>query len=503
MINAKPARALAAALALASAGLAAQAEARQDISRAAAKAMPRLQSSMNGNDCDGALKIISPLVARKDFGTLEPLLQGPILLSATICEGQANKLDAALGHARMLTALPGAADIAWRLRYAVELDSKRDGDAVTTLEMIQKQAPSAFGSIPDDWIFALVNRLDDRQDDPAYRRLLVLATAPAFPPAINDAGFARLRLPLARLLAREGDKESAAAQVAAIREADLLRQASLDPHLRSYLPADFDLRAAYERQAADLEQRSIARPGRLALPIDLAATQRVLGQADKALATLQAARPDGVLAKQFSDRDERVNWWWDGLARTYEQLGRYGEAVEAYRTAIAGGEKGRPNVSQTINLAYLHVRFGHPREALALLAPFAQQAGAAASPYGVMEMRLAHACAAQALALDDLAATDLAYAQAHPEDHPEALTDMQMCMGRFDDAAASMIARLGDPDRQVDALGQLSEYRPLPAGVPPGLFDAGLTALRARADVQAAIARAGGTRKFDVLPATL
>lgn len=503
MINAKPGRAFAAALALASTGLSTGAHARQDISEAVAKAMPRLQSSMNGNDCTGALKIVSPLVARKDFGTLDPHLQGPILLSATICEGQANKLDAAVGHARMLTALPGAADIAWRLRYAVELDSKRDSDAVTTLEMIQKQAPSAFGSIPNDWIFALLGRFDDRKDDPAYHRLLVLATDPKFTPAMDESGFERLRLPLARLLATQGDKEGASKQVATIRNADLLQRVSLDPLLRGYLPAAFDLRAAYERQVADLEQRSIARPGRLTLPIDLAATQRVLGQADKALATLQAARPDGVLAKQFSDRAERINWWWDGLARTYEQLGRYPDAVEAYRSGIASGERGRANVSQTINLAYLHVRFNHPKDALALLAPLAQQAGAIANPYEVMEMRLAHACAAQALALDALAATDLTYAEAHPQDHPEALTDMQICMGRFDDAAASMIARLDDPERQVDALSQLSTYRPLPAAVPPGLFDAGLQTLRGRADVQAAITRAGGTRQFDVLPATL
>lgn len=483
--------------------LSTHAQARADIGETVAKALPRVQASMNGNDCAGAMKVVSPILARKDFATLDQKLQVPVLLAATLCEGSTSKLEPALIHARALTALPNSPNVAWRMRFGIELDSGRYGDAVTTLETMQRQTPAALAVIERKWVYDLAGRFKGREDDPAYRRLLTLALDPKFAPAGDDRAYERMRLPLARLLAKDGDKPGATAQIAAIRDADLLRDVSLDPSLRAFVPEPFDLRASYERQAADLEQRSIARPGLLELPIELAATQRALGQPNKALVTLEAAKPDGVLAKQFADRDTKINWWWDGLARTYEQLGHYDKAVEAYRNAIGGGESGGPNVSQTINLAYLHVRFGHPQDALTVLEPFAGPSARQTSPYGMMEYHLAHGCAAQALGQTEAVNADLAYMEGHAKDHPEAFTDLHLCAGRIDVAAASMIARLDNPDMRVDALAQLSVYRPLPANVPPGPFEAGMQALRNRADVQAAAARAGGTRRFDVYQASL
>ncbi|TCM17127.1 tetratricopeptide repeat protein [Novosphingobium sp. PhB165] len=481
--------------------LAAGAQAR-DIGETVAKTLPRLQSTMNGNDCNGALKLVSPILARKDFTTLEPKQQAPVLLAATLCEGDTNKLEPALVHARMLTALPGAPDVAWRIRYGVEIDTGRNEDAVTTLEAVMKK-PSAAATFENEWIFALARKLAATPDDPAYGRLTALVSADDFAPAQYEFGFDGMRLAHARQLAKDGKPDQAKAMLGKLRLGSAMRDASLDPVLRGLLPADFKLSDAYRHEVSVLEKMSLERPGLLALPIDLAATQRALGQGDKALATLEAARPDGALAKQFSDRKDRINWWWDGMARTYEQLGRYDKAVEAYQAAIALGEYGKPNFSQTINLAYLHIRFGHQQDAMTVLAPFADQPVAIASPYGMMEFHLAHGCAAQALGQTDAANADLAYAVAHAKDHPEAFTDLQLCLGRIDTAAAAMIARLNDPTLRIDALAQLSDYRALPAGVPPGPFDAGMQVLRGRADVQAAIARAGGTRHFDIYPSSL
>lgn len=473
------------------------AAARGDIGEAVADAMPRLQASMNGNDCDGAMKLVSRLLARKDFATLEAGRQAPLLMAAVLCEGRGKQLEPALDHARMLTALPAAPQVAWRMRYGLELDSNRDHDALATLEAIQRQTPAAFDGFKSDWIFTLARRLSAEADPSAYRRLLVLMTDPKFAPAKDDPSYEGYRLRYARMLAKDGDKDGATAQLAQIQDARRLLDASLDPTLRAALPAGFDVRAAYERQAADLEKRSLARPALLDLPIQLAATQRTLGQPEKALATLEAARPEGALAKQFSDRADQINWWWDGLARTYEQLGRYENAVDAYRHAISLGEMGSANVSQSINLAYLHTRFGHPQDALAVLEPFAS-GQLRASPYGMMEYRLAHGCAAQALGRQDLAAADLAYAEAHGSDHPDALTDLQLCLGQTDAAAATMIARLDDADLRVEALERLSEYRAPPANVSANPFNVRMQALSARADVQAAIARAGGIGHFDI-----
>jgi tetratricopeptide (TPR) repeat protein len=485
---------LLAALALAAVPQAALA--RKDIGETAAAALPQAQTYMATDNCEGALRQVSPVVADKAFATLEDRVRVPFLMIATLCEARGDRIEPALLHAREMTAITGAPGVAWSLRFGLELDGGRPADAVATLETMQKDLPDGIDPIQTDWLMALGRKFAGDQANPAYRRYLALLSAS--PRAQDDPRFEGIRRAYARVLKDSGDDAGASAQIAAIGNARLLRDISLDPALRSLLPETFDLRAAYQREIADLERRSILRPGLLTLPIQLATAQRAIGEADKARVTLEAARPYGVLEKQFSDRDSQLNWWWDGLARTYEQLGRYEDGVAAYRQAIASGESGRVNVSQTINLAYLQSRFGHHDAALETLAPLGATIDTSASPYGTMEYRLAHGCAAQGAGQTDLAEADLAYAEAHAEDHAEAVTDLQICLNRVDAAAASMIARLGDPDRRVDALAQLSDYAPPPANLPPMPFAAGLAALKQRADVQAAVARAGGTRKFDV-----
>jgi hypothetical protein len=47
---------------------------------------------------------------------------------------------------------------------------------------------------------------------------------------------------------------------------------------------------------------------------------------------------------------------------------------------------------------------------------------------------------------------------------------------------------------------RLSDFDPPPVALPPGPIDAKLPALKARADVKAAIARAGGIRRIHLQP---
>ncbi|RYZ99289.1 MAG: hypothetical protein EOO68_12580, partial [Moraxellaceae bacterium] len=130
--------------------------------------------------------------------------------------------------------------------------------------------------------------------------------------------------------------------------------------------------------------------------LEVAHYLRELGRPEEALATLEAANPEGPLAAAFADLGEQRNWWWDGIARTYQMLGRYDEAVAAFRKGIDANENGSLNVSQTINLGHAHLRFGHPVDALASAAAF-DSGKYSASPYGEMELRLVRGCALLAL----------------------------------------------------------------------------------------------------------
>lgn len=474
--------------------------ARTDFIDTAQTALLRGAEAADRDDCVAALKQINPVIAHGEFSTLPEQGRAALLQVASYCELETKQYGKALTHARTITTYLSPPAEAWRLRFGLEVKEGQYAAAVGTLDAIQKQAPAVVGDLDKDWIWSLFRKLKADEELATPRSLfLAVVSRPGFAPEAEELNFEWLRLEYARDLAAAGDKTGAAQVIGKLRKAAALYDASLDldPVVRSAVGANFDLRAAYEREIEMLNQMSALRPGLLNLVLETSRAQRTIGQPEAALATLEAARPDGILSKQFSDRAEWLNWWWDEMGRAYTQLGRYDDAVAAFASAIEGGENGMSNVSQTINLGYVHNYFGHPEATLPLLAPFEDNANAA-SPYGMMEFHLARGCAAQAAGKPDIAARDLAYAKAHDTDHPEALSDLLMCMGDLDGAAASVVARLDDPKRRLSALKQLSDYAPRPASAPVRSIDASLQKLRERADVKAAILRAGGTRRFNV-----
>jgi tetratricopeptide (TPR) repeat protein len=217
---------------------------------------------------------------------------------------------------------------------------------------------------------------------------------------------------------------------------------------------------------------------------------------------LQAVSERLADPKAFEDSDERINWYWDAIGRSEAALGHYDEAVAAFRKGAAAAEDGSPNVSQVINLALFQARALRGEEALKTLAAF-DEPGRTASPYGLMEMRAARGCAHAVAGHRAEARAELDYMLAHEADHPEALSDLLLCMDDMDGAAASFIRRLGNEDQRVAALIQLSDYDPPPVPHPGDPIDGRLAKVKVRADVQAAIARAGGLRRFPLQPGEL
>lgn len=473
--------------------------ARDDIHRAASKAFAGAQADLQAEDCDGALKRLLPVIERRDFPSLAEPARLQFLMVSVSCELRIRKFQPALTHLQAATAIPGASDEAWRLRFGLELDADKIADATATLETIRQQQPTALAEIETEWIFIANRKLYAAKDDNLRRRFLTVVTSDEFTPARDDMAFDWMRLSYARLLEQDGDKAGAQSQIAAIRSGYTLQEISLDIALRDYLPADFDLRATYVRQLELLQKKGRERPDLLDVPIDMASVYLILGQPEKALATLEAARPEGILSTQFSDRDNRFNWWLNEMASTYAYLGRYDDAVSSMKTAIEFGEHTAPNVSQAINLAALQQQFGRNEDALATLSASAESFKTA-SPYGVMQYRQAEGCSAHLTGRQAMAEADLDYVRSHEKDDSSALTDLLLCMGRMDEAAASMIRRLDDPESRAKALADLSTFAPPPPNYPESPEQAGLKKLRERPDVKAAIERAGGTRTFNVHP---
>jgi hypothetical protein len=199
--------------------------ARKDIGEAVAAALPKAQSYMTTDNCEGALGQVSPIVADKGFATLDDRVRVPFLMIATLCEARGNRIDPALAHARAMTAITGAPSVAWSLRFGLELDGGRPADAVATLEAMQKTLPDGIDAIQTDWLMALGRKFAGDQANPAYRRFLALLTAS--PRAQDDVRFEGIRLSYARLLLASGDRTEATAQIGALHSADLLRSVSL------------------------------------------------------------------------------------------------------------------------------------------------------------------------------------------------------------------------------------------------------------------------------------
>jgi tetratricopeptide (TPR) repeat protein len=450
------------------------------------------------NDCKAALALARPLIGGGEAPALPEELQALTYDLVVACEADGEK-GRAYADALAGTRLERSSDDLWHQRLMLEIQADRYDAAVATLEAMTAGRGAALSSVPDDWFRFIGRKLEADKQSPLRSRFLKAMSNDAYVPA---AGYGRkdsYRVPYAIILAERGDREGARLQLAALRSPYWLRQVSVDARLRAFLPADLDLRAATEAMLATDKEAIARHPEQLDPLLNAAGDLRELGRPQEALQLLQgaAARIDDAAA--FSDRDDKLAWWWDGVARAYASLGKYEEAVAAYRKGAALSEGSGPNVSQVINLAEFQIDYGRGEDALKTLTVF-DDPKRKGSAYGEMQVRFARGCA-HALAGDKAAAAaDLAYARAHEKDDAETVSNLLLCMGDMDGAAAIFVRRLDDSDQRVDALLELSDYQDPPVAVPPGPVESGLNALKERPDVKAAIARAGGVRRFNVGP---
>lgn len=457
--------------------------------------LQRIAEAYQANDCKRILDLAAPLVARKKTGLSEQE-EADVLELLASCEAELKMEEAAYAHALRATGLEPSSDYAWHLRLAAEARAQRFEAAVVTIEAMTQGRGAALNSVPVSWMWRIDRELTKAGRADLRRRLLAVLASDAYAPNEYYEPPDAFRASYARLLAEAGETAAARAMVERITTQYALAHAMLDPALRGFVPATADHRAAAER-SLEIYREAMARyPDRLRPLHEVASALRYLGRAEEGLRLLQgvASRLDDP--NGFEDRDKMINWYWDEVARAHAALGRYEEAAAAFRKGARALEDGTPNVSQLINLAGMQVDFGRPEEALATLKAFDD--GRSASPYGVMEMRLARGCAHAAAGHAREAAAELDYMRSHEADNPAALTNLLLCLGDMDGAAASVIRRLADPDQRVDALAQLSDYDAPPFTPPADPITPKLAPLKARPDVKAAIARAGGTLRFHV-----
>ncbi|MBV1688335.1 hypothetical protein KRR38_11770 [Novosphingobium sp. G106] len=458
-------------------------------------ALLAIAEATKAKNCKAALAIVAEQTATTTFGQLNDRVRLAFYGVGMGCAVEEKQLELALGYAQTASGIPGASAEFWRARAALAWQLKRHDDAVAAVEGMAKNNPDALAGTSIRMLYQMDVAL--KSEPPVRRRLLAVLASPAYVP--DEVGWSAdpFREEYATVLADAGDKAGAAAMVALIEDPYSRVQISLDPRLREMIPANFDARAAVESHMAKMREIAAAHSGAIRPQLNVANDLLALDNAREALATLDAIDPAKSGDGAFTDRDNELNWWWNSKAAAYARLGRYDEAVAAFSAGKALTEVGQPNISQTINLSELQIRFGHAVDALATLAPISagQVRG---SPYGLMQFHKNSGCASYKLGKLDDAKTELAYLHAHVDDAPFALTELQLCMSDIEGAAASVIKQLDTADQRVKALMALSDFAPSNSSLPPKPYELGLPALKARADVQAAIARAGGIRSFNI-----
>lgn len=456
------------------------------------------QAAWGRRDCPAIMRLADDrLAAREQLGSRA--IDRPLLETGLFCAASSDDTDRMRRYALAATRLDNASDAAWRTRLWAEAEHGGGNAGVETVVFLARMKPAVLNGAPTYWLTDLDDRLKDTGLADDRLALLAALTAGRYAPADLFVDADTFRLRQARLLVARGDAEGARRIMAALQTPLLLVEACTDPALRALLPPSFDLRAAVEADLARALSDGQARPRHIAPLYRAAQDLRLLGRFDEALATLLRAEQMPGGAAGAADAGENLNWWRDSLAETYYFLDRYDDMVAAYRLAIAAGEQGVANVSQTINLAGTQTDMGRHQAALDTLAGLDLRL---LSPYGQFAARRVHGCAAFALGQTATAEADLAYLLEHRADmalNATMIARLHLCRGDLDTAAAEYIRLLDDPETRTDALSGLADSDPPPAHIQAAADRQGQRQLIARPDVQAAIARAGGVPRIPLV----
>ena len=375
------------------------------------------------------------------------------------------------------------------------LVNKQFVEAAANIEGIASNSPQTLNIMPTQWMYLVVRSLKDAGRSKEYGELLGVLASPDYQPIETFGSSDYFRSQYADVLFANGNVERAGKLVQSLESPDLLAKASLDPRYREFFASDPDVRAVGEERLAFHRRRIEQMPQMLGPVVSAARDLTLLGRPQEAVNLLRSVEPRLKQKDAFFDRDRMLNWWWNELGRAYDQLGNYDAMVASFRAGANVRESGGQNVSQLLNLADAQIHFGQGEAALATLASFGDRN---ASAYGNTVLRFTHGCASALAGHMDDAVRDLAYMREHEKDSPGNLRVLLLCMADLDATAAVFIRHLDDLELRADVLMDLSDFDDPPFVHQKNPLVFRLPALKARPDIQAAIARAGGIRRFHI-----
>lgn len=458
-----------------------------------------VQSLLNKGDCGKLSSIADRWLGPAREDSTPELAKSVLGAAKSLCLLGHGKSAEALPAAKAAAQTTSASPVAYFALFLAASDQNDTVSSVVGLEGVARGDRQLLNRIPFRDVLRFIRSVNDQGERRRVLRALFVAEY-----AQDDDPFLDLSAFWVELAADDvEDKHFAEAREVLGRVTHLKTHAEVLVENRFAVlfedrPADVTLRAVAETGLQRLRTLSAEHPDLLTGPIQIAETLSALGRFDEALAVLDtAARGHDLPAKaDFKDYDQFINWWGDTRSEILWLMGRFDDSASQMKKARLP-EGGFSNISQTLNLAETLNEMGRPKEALETLRVFdAQRAGV--SQYGQAMIALEKVCAGAQLDDQAMVKAGLEALKGLEKHAPAALTDGLVCANDMDGAAASLIRRLETPGWRDHALVGLSRFLHSPTP-PRGLeIERRIDQLRARPDVQAAAAKAGHVRTFDV-----
>jgi hypothetical protein len=457
-------------------------------------ALDQVAQLARANDLAGAQRVLARVLADPEFATLPTPAQLYALTSAGWLAGVDGDNARALTLYRRASELPEADASVWEARALHAWLAGEHGEATSTLATLAKRWPEALPDVDPPIVFQIVEK-GERGTPERIALLQALVDAGYAPRRGDDASRIGVELALERLAS--GDAAAAKAALASVTGAREISMLRADRRFDALIDRDdphFDVARAARRRVDDLRARALLDQDLLGLQAWLVQGMLTVGEADNALAL--ADEVDGAFAASPDPgyRDpEQLRWMRLFRAHALLYLERDDDAEAALVAAAAPSASGWREPTAVVLLGAVQCSRGRPADALATVAGVDGP-----DDYLQMLRESVRLCAATQNGDDAVVAEALAWVAAHRTVDEDLHTEALLWAGRVDEAAATLIARLRDPALRGEALVELQDYREPPTLPGERRLTASWDAVRARADVQAAVAAVGRIETYPI-----
>jgi len=455
----------------------------------------RAETSFKAKEFAVALGLLKLAIADKAFAQVEAADQYVTYDYLAEAAYETKDYDTAGYAVRQACASDHATANDWYLRLRID-DARGDtDDEAVSVAGIAELSPSLLKELGDDFVaFALDEAARPSAGADARPRLLKALLHAGWAPSGAPAETADpLWLELARDAVTSGDSALAAAATDRITSPEAVTAVRIDARFdAATTPLRFDIMAAYARSLETWQGWARDHPDRLAAPFHAAYLLVLLDRAGEALPVIDEAigRAAGD-QPAFADQALYLDGMRDLRAAALMALGRADEAIVQYGAAARLAARDDMRTGAVLNLAVIYDNLAQPRYALTVL----KDVDAAALP---LRQRMSYedlrACAEVQLRDAAAAEQSLAYLDAHAAEAPALALDALLCTGDIARTAAKTVALLADPAAVPATLEALQiRHKRKNLGTQPFArqMSARWDALRARPEVQAAVAKVG------------